>query len=87
MAKCKKCNGIGRVENCRYWNAKAKYNTDWYLQFEPYINCRECKGTGYVLSDVKDAIDYLKVFKNNPNPLSTKDFKISIEILEKLFND
>ena len=55
MAKCKKCNGIGRVENGRYWNAKAKYNTDWYLQFEPYINCRECKGTGYVLSDVKDA--------------------------------
>jgi len=86
MAKCDKCDGKGWKDNPKYWNAKAKYQTDWYLHYKTRVNCKTCKGTGYVIGDVMDAIDVLKVWKNNPNGITNKDFKQAIEILEKIFD-
>ncbi|MCR9066501.1 MAG: hypothetical protein NXI00_21185 [Cytophagales bacterium] len=88
MARCKKCNGSGFQDNPKYWNTKAKYpKSDWYLQYDATINCRKCKGTGYLLEDVKDAIEVLKVWRNSRVNISHEDFKKSIDILDKLFED
>ena len=85
MAKCDKCEGNGWKDNPKYWNASRA--NDWYLQYPTRINCRACKGTGYVIGDVRDAIDILKVWKNNPQGITDKEFKQAIEILEKIFDE
>ncbi len=82
MAKCDKCDGFGWKDNPKYWNAIG----DWKLQYEPTIKCRACKGTGYVIADFKDAINILQVWKNNPRGIDDKDFKLAVEILEKIFD-
>lgn len=87
MGKCVECNGAGMIDNNKYWNTKAKYQSDYYLRYDPMIKCKTCKGTGYVLSEVKDAIDLLRVYKNNPPCIGSKEFKLAIEILEKLFDE
>lgn len=88
MAKCPKCDGNGWKDNPRYWSAKAKYATEYYLRYDPRIRCRECKGTGYVVGDVRDAIDTLRVWKNNPQGLlHSSDFTKAVKILEKLFDE
>ncbi len=86
MAKCDKCDGNGQKDNPKYWNAKSKYQTDWYLIYDPIIKCNYCKGTGYVIKDIKDAINILKVWKNNPKGITDKEFKQAVEILEKIFD-
>ena len=84
MAKCDKCDGNGWKDNPKYWNATRM--NDWYLQYNPRIDCRACKGTGYMIGDVRDAIDILRVYKNNPHGITKSEFLKAIEILEKLFN-
>jgi len=85
MAKCEKCEGQGWKDNPRYWNMSA--TIAWERGIPSRINCRECKGTGYVIGDVKDAIDTLRAWKNNPQGITNKEFKQAIEILEKLFDE
>lgn len=58
--KCKKCEGRGWNENARYWNAKSNINSDYYLRYEPSIECGKCKGSGYIIGNVKDVLDFLK---------------------------
>ena len=59
--KCEKCQGIGIVDNLAYWNAKAKYGIDWAMfKHNPKINCKVCKGLGYIVSDMPDILHELK---------------------------
>lgn len=60
IMKCPKCEGRGWNDNQRYWNAKAKYQTDYYLRFEPTVKCGNCKGSGYIIGNVKDVLDFLR---------------------------
>ena len=57
--KCLKCEGRGWNDNQRYWNAKAKYQTDYYLRFEPSVKCRNCKGSGFIIGNIQEILDFL----------------------------
>jgi RecJ-like exonuclease len=87
MANCKKCDGKGWVDNPAYWNAKAKYHTGWELQYPTRINCRACKGTGFVLESTKDAINEIQVWLNNPNGVKKEDLQKAIDILKRELSD
>lgn len=58
--KCPKCQARGFIDNKKYWNAKAKYNTCYYLRFNPTVKCVNCKGSGYIIGNVQDVLDFLK---------------------------
>lgn len=80
MAKCTKCNGQGTYPNPKYYSSRADY-----IMYEPYKKCGICKGSGYVIGDIKDAFNVLRVYKNNPKSITDEEFKKCIEILEKVF--
>lgn len=55
--KCEKCNGLGEIDNPRYWNASRM--SDWYLHFPTMIKCRKCKGLGYIVTDMNEVVGEL----------------------------
>lgn len=77
--RCEKCDGKGCKDNPKYYEAKCKYKTDYYLTFEPTIKCRACKGTGYVIGDVKDVLNFLRGLE-----MKFSHFKDDIEYLDKV---
>lgn len=56
---CKKCEGKGWYDNPKY---PAPTSHSW--AGVPTIDCRICKGTGYIIGNVKDVISFLKVLEN-----------------------
>lgn len=57
--ECDKCGGCGWNENKRYWNAKAKLQSQYYLRFEPTVKCGKCGGSGYIIGKIKEVLDFL----------------------------
>ena len=74
------------VDNPKYWNGRTNINSQWYLQFEPSINCRACKGSGYVIGNIKDAIETLKFWKSDPKSITEKELRQAVEILVNVFS-
>jgi RecJ-like exonuclease len=58
--KCQKCEGKGWNDNEKYWKAKANIHNDNYMRYEPSIKCSKCKGSGYIIGNVKDVLSFLK---------------------------
>ena len=56
--KCEKCSGRGWYENPRYPNP-ASYS--W--AGEPSFKCKKCRGTGYIIGEVRDVLDFLQHLK------------------------
>lgn len=57
---CNKCNGKGWNHNERYWKAKADINSSGYLRYNPSVKCGKCKGSGFIIGNIKEVLDFLK---------------------------
>lgn len=58
--KCPHCEGRGWKHNQRYYSAKERYPTCYYLKYEPTVTCRKCKGTGFIIGNPKEVLEFLK---------------------------
>ena len=76
--KCAKCDGKGWYDNPKY---PIPYG-NW--AGEPTINCKKCKGSGYIIGNVKDVLDLLNhlevYFKYDKDYL--KQVKQCINVIE-----
>ena len=76
--ECQDCEGKGWKDNQRYWTAKANIHNDSYMRYEPNIKCKSCKGSGYIVGNVKDVLDFLRILENK--------FRNEKEYLEQVKN-
>ena len=53
--KCVKCDGNGYYDNPKYINCHS-----FCEGIESRINCKKCKGSGYVIGNIKDVVSFLK---------------------------
>lgn len=60
---CEKCNGKGLVDNSVYWTKKLNLQSSSYLLHDPTIKCKKCHGSGYIIGNTKDVVDFLKHLK------------------------
>lgn len=79
--KCEKCDGRGWNDNQRYWNTAACIAYERGI--EARKKCGKCKGTGYIIGNVKDVLDLLKVLKNNRQCCTDKEIQQCIDAIEK----
>ena len=79
--KCDKCDGVGWNDNPKYWDKRY----DSYILHDPRINCRKCKGTGYVIGNIKEVFGFLKVLEDrfNHDKEVLKEIKQCIDAIEK----
>lgn len=60
--KCPVCNGIGQVDNPRYYRHSASWS--WEHDIPPRIICRKCRGIGYIIGNMADLVERLKCAAN-----------------------
>ena len=60
--KCAKCNGRGIVANNRYYlhSSSEAYEMGIY----PTKPCKHCGGSGYIIGNIGDIVDRLRVAAN-----------------------
>lgn len=82
MAICKKCEGRGWNYNEIYYDTKHKYpNSDAYMQYNPTKKCGKCKGTGFIIGNVSEVLDFLKFLEGK---IERKEFLSGKEIIDQV---
>lgn len=78
--RCPKCEGRGWYENPKYPNPAS-----WSYAGEPSIDCRKCGKRGYIIGNVPDVVEFLKVLANNfeHDKERLREIKQCIEAIEK----
>jgi len=57
---CENCKGKGWVDNSVYWKKKENLHSSAYLLHDPTIKCKKCHGSGYIIGNMNDILDFLK---------------------------
>lgn len=60
--ECPKCNGRGYITNKRYYNMSP--SLAWEHGIKPMRTCGNCKGSGFIIGNIKDIVDRLKCAVN-----------------------
>lgn len=73
---CEKCKGRGRRENPRYHGCQ---DIGWH---EPMICCRACGGSGFIVGNLREVLDVLKVIRNGGS-YRKEDIEQAIKVIEE----
>ena len=60
--KCPVCNGIGQIDNPRYYRHSASWS--WEHDIPPRITCKKCGGIGYIIGNMADIVNRLEYAAN-----------------------
>ena len=60
--KCAKCNGRGIVTNNRYYLHSS--SEAYEMGIHPTKPCKHCGGSGYIIGNIGDIVDRLRVAAN-----------------------
>lgn len=78
--KCPKCEGRGIVYNPRYYRYSS---VEAYERGIPAaIECKYCKGSGYIIGNIQDIVDRLKCAANGVT-ISQEEAKQMLEAILK----
>ena len=79
--KCDKCEGRGWNDNPKYWD---KRNSSHILH-SPSKKCMNCKGTGFVIGNIMDVLNFLHYLENTNQllPQDRGDLRKCIDTIEK----
>ena len=78
--ECPKCKGAGFVSNPRYYNNDAQYS--WSHGISPSKICSACKGSGYIIGNMKDIVERLRCAANGVT-ISDREAKQMYEAIVK----
>lgn len=60
--KCPICKGCGKVPNPKYFNHSPSWA--WEHDIPTSLKCSKCKGSGYIIGNMTDIVERLKVASN-----------------------
>lgn len=78
--KCPVCNGIGQVDNPRYYRHSASWS--WEHDIPTRITCKKCKGIGFIIGNMADIVERLKSAANGVT-ITTREAKQMYEAIIK----
>lgn len=83
--KCHICNGIGEVDNPRFYNRSCM---DAYFAGIPTrIKCKHCGGYGFVINNINEIIPTLQMAVNDKRGLTAMETKQIFDTLNNHNND
>lgn len=83
--KCDLCNGRGWIDNPRYYNVPS-----WQAYEDGIptrLECKKCKGHGFILGNVEDAINLLDKAVADKRGLTETETKQLLNIIIDYNND
>ena len=78
--KCPVCDGIGQVDNPRYYRHSASWS--WEHDIPTRITCKKCKGIGFIIGNMADIVERLKCAANGVT-ITTREAKQMYEAIAK----
>lgn len=70
---CDNCNGTGYVVNPKMY--KVPLIRAYEMGYTEKIKCKRCGGTGFIISNAKEAIEKIDFAIMNNRPLTMKEMK------------
>lgn len=79
--RCPVCNGVGMVDNPRYYKHPNWYNYD--NEIPSTIRCRHCDSYGFIIGKISDIIPALQTTVDEKRGLTAKETKQILTTLLK----
>ena len=83
--KCVKCNGKGKRDNPKYYRYGCAVAYERGIQ--PMVNCKSCNGSGYIIGNIKDVINFLEHLKVKFELEKNKEYLREVEQCLKIMKE